>query len=168
MERKGVPRNNQWNANRPQQAFELALLGATEAQMASVLGVGVNTIDYWKRHKPEFLEALNRGRMEADSKVAAAFYRKCTGYTYTKNVVSVYKGEVIVTPVNEYVPPDSWSCMKWLANRQRPIWADVKQVETTTTTLNINKFDFSGLSNEELMIIKKAGLKQLAQHVNEN
>ena len=73
---KHIP-NTQWNEGRPQQAFELALLGYTEQQIADEMGVAHQTIEYWKRAKPKFLEKLNKGRARADQKVVNAFYQNC-------------------------------------------------------------------------------------------
>jgi hypothetical protein len=167
MER-GVSRPTQWNEDRTRQAFRLALLGATDREIAGVMGVDVCTIEYWKRTKPDFLEALNQGKLEADSRVAESIYRCAVGYEWEEEQAIAYKGEVTIVKVKRRKGPDAWAGMKWLNIRQRSRWADVSRTEVTQTNVNINKLDLSGMTVEELELIKSIGLKQIQQQVGEN
>lgn len=154
----------QWNDNRCKQAYQLALLGATEAEMAAVMGVNIGTIEYWKRTRTEFLEALNNGKTQADAKVVESLFRAATGYEYTEEVSHVCRGEVIVTRITKYKTPDPWSAVKWLSLRRRADWSETHRVEVTNTNININRLDFSGMTNEELKLMANIGLKQLDAH----
>jgi hypothetical protein len=145
-----------------EQAYRCALLGATDKQIAGVIGVDINTFDYFKRNRPEFLEALNRGKMDADAKVAEALYRRAIGYEVEEVDIKMYRGEIIKTTFIKHYPPDSWAAVKWLTIRQRTHWADIKVSENLQANININKFDFSELTTEELKMIKSIGLKQIA------
>lgn len=158
-----------WKDDFPRQAFQLALLGATDKQIAEIFNCNLQTIDYWKRtNKGGFRVALNRGKMQADAKVAEAFFKKATGYTVTEERILLDKGKPVPITVTRHIPPDSWAAFKWLSIRQREMWTDVQRTEITQTNININKFDFTGLSTEELMLVKKLGLKQLTEHVRDN
>lgn len=157
-----------YNEDRPRQAYKLALLGATDKQVADVMGVSIQTIDTWKRDRPEFAEALMRGKDQADMEVASAFYKRATGYDVVEKKVTIYRGKVIEYETTRHIPADPWSCQKWLSLRQREKWADVQRIETLTTNVNINRFDFTGISTEDLLVLERFGLKQLAQQSGGN
>ena len=150
-----------WREDLIQVAYLLALLGATDKQIANVMDVNQDTLDRWKRDKPEFLEALNRGKLGADTKVVEAFYKCATGYYYEEDETRVVNKEVIVTRVTKYKPPDPWTCSRWLALRQRGTWSETTKVEITNTNLNINKLDLTGVSIEQMKLLRDIGLKQL-------
>ena len=159
-----------WNADRSRQAFKLALLGLTDVEMADVMDININTFNMWKREHPRFLQKLRAGKIIADAKVAHALYKRATGFTVEEIHVCQHQGTVIQTPVMKYYPPDSWAANKFLSVRQRTLWADIMKTEHTNTNININKFDFTGISDEELMFLEKIGLsqrqKQIASHVD--
>ncbi|HUW67302.1 MAG TPA: hypothetical protein VMW20_04555 [Candidatus Nanoarchaeia archaeon] len=143
------------------QAYRLALLGATDAEIAACMMVGYEAFKKWKQTYPEFRVELNRGKMEADAKVAEALFHRAVGYEMDDVDVRMFKGQVIKTPIKKKFPPDSWACFKWLTLRQRAHWTDVKITESTQTNLNINRIDVSGLTTEELKMLKNIGLKQI-------
>jgi len=157
-----------WNDKRPGQAYELALLGATNKMMAMVFEVKEQTIDYWIRTRPEFKEAVHRGRIITDAKVAKALLQCATGYEYYEETAMMVKGEMLVKRIKKTVPPNPWAAAKWLAIRQRELWADVHKTEAINTNVNVFKLDFSGLSTDELKLVEKLGIKQLTQNAGEN
>ena len=65
-----------YQADYPEQARRLCLLGATDRDLAGCFEVSEGTINRWKRKYPEFAEALKRGKAFADAEVAEALYRK--------------------------------------------------------------------------------------------
>ena len=163
MERKSKQNEYklQWNSDRVRQVKELALLGATDKQMAGVMGINVQTLDYWKRTKPIFAESLREGKMEADAKVAAALYKRATGYKTIDYHFSSFKGDVTKTKYVKEIPADVIAAKTWLTIRQRELWADIMRTESKNTQINITKLDLSGLSTAELLLAKKLGLTQL-------
>jgi hypothetical protein len=108
---------------------------------------------------------LEEGKIIADSKVAASLYKRAVGFSFQEEVLHVIKGEVVRSVVTKHVIPDPWSAHKWLSARQPQLWTDTSKSETTHTNININKFDFNGLSTEELQLVEKIGLKQLAESI---
>lgn len=157
-------RTTAWNEDRPRQVYKLALLGATDRQIADVMGVSVQIVDYWKRTVPVFLQALNSGKLEADAEVAHSLYKRAHGFWFVETIVHMYQGKIIKTKINKYVVPDSWAANKWLSIRQREKWAEVKKIEGTLTNINIQKVDLGALTEQELLILKKAGLKMLVEN----
>jgi hypothetical protein len=166
--------NNQvvkWNDRTcPQQAFALALLGATDRQIAEAFDVNEDTIHYWKRHKPEFLKKLNEGKLIANSAVAESFYKCATGYYYEEEKAFLDKsGKVVKTTIRRYKGPDPWAAARWMSLRVRNgEWQEIQKTEITQTNINITKVDLSIFSNEELQVMEKMGVKAIVEHSNGN
>lgn len=113
-----------------QQVVKLCRLGATEPELADFFGVSVTTLHNWREHHPEFLEALNEGRQEADANVAQRLYERAMGYSHPAVKIHVGKdGDVTEVPYTEHYPPDTVAAIFWLKNRQRMKWRDRQEVE---------------------------------------
>ncbi len=110
---------------------KIALLGAKEEEIAGILGVSVRTVNYWKTESPDFLHALNTGRIAADASVADSLYRRALGYSHkaVKIFADPKTGKTVIVPYTEHYPPDSTACIFWLKNRQRKLWRDKFDVE---------------------------------------
>jgi hypothetical protein len=106
------------------QAYKLALVGMTDAQMADFFEVAVSTFARWKRMHRTFSDALKRGKGSADAEVAKALYRKATGYSHKAVKIFLHEGKAVIVPYTEKYPPDSTACIFWLKNRQREQWRD--------------------------------------------
>ena len=167
MIRRGRP-DSKWNDDRPRQAYLLSLLGATDREIAGVMDVEINTFNLWKRTHPALLEMLNRGKIQADSEMAEALFRRGKGFSIVEERVFMHKGEIIRCNVLKYYPPDSWAANKWLAVRQRDKWSEVQRIESTQTNINITKIDLTGFSREELMLMQKMNLQQLTENAGSN
>lgn len=158
-----------WNDDRPRQAFECALLGVTDKELAHIMNVDVDTIERWKKKHPEFLEKLQEGKEVSDAKVAEAFYKCATGFYYDEQHISVDKlGKVTVTTIRKYKPPEAWAAKQWLTVRRRAEWSDTQRLEITQTNINITKVDISLFNTEELALMQKMGLKQLTENAGNN
>ena len=138
-----------------EQAFKLALLGATDKEMADLWNVNPDTVHEWKKVHPEFSESINSGKVKADAEVAKSLYKRALGYQYDEityekvgdgqNIIEVsetglesvksdiYKKKV----VTKEVAPDVAAQNIWLKNRRGRVssdaqrWAD--KVETGFT-----------------------------------
>jgi len=153
-----------WNDKRCDQAYKLALLGATDKIMADVMGVHVTTIDYWKRkNKGGFLDALTKGKVAADAKVAECFFLNCIDRYVDDEIYHVVAGRVVKTKTKTFVRGDKWAQKQWLATRQRGLWTEITKTENVQTNININKFDFSGLSTKELELVKKLQIQEIKE-----
>lgn len=140
---KRGPKKGAANAGRPTLykpeydaiAEKMALLGATDAQLADALGVSEMTLNNWKLAHPNFVESLKRGKDEADAKVARSLYERALGYSHpSEKVVTVALGnnqgsEVVRVPIVEHYPPDTTAAIFWLKNRQKAQWRDKQEIE---------------------------------------
>lgn len=120
-----------YNDEMPERAYRLCLLGVTNGELAIALGVSVQTIEYWIRTKPKFRRAVERGRLEADSKVAAALYKRAVGFKVREQLIKTVQNRIVRVPVMKYYPPDVTACEVWLRNRQRHLWTSVYKHEVT-------------------------------------
>lgn len=159
MNRRLPLRPTQWNEHRTLQVYQMALLGATNAQMADMMQVSVKTLEYWIRTKPEFRERLMEGRAPADARVAESLYKAAVGYDYEEDVVTNCRGVVTVTRVTKHQPGNPWAMWKWLTARQRILWSDTQQAREIHNTLNINNIDMSELTTAELTLLRKLNQK---------
>lgn len=122
-----------------EQAYKLALLGATDKQLADFFHISTVTLDNWKTSKPEFLCALKEGKDKADAEVADSLYNRAIGYQYIEQEpIKLRKGkdehggiieEVQIVEVTKVMPPDTTACIFWLKNRQKEQWRDKQDVE---------------------------------------
>jgi hypothetical protein len=147
--------------------FNLAILGHTESEMAKVIGISTSTLSKWKERFPEVLDAIHEGKDEADGKVANALYQVAIGYSHedvqilTNRVkVKDERGKVIeerteplIVPVTKYYPPNVRAAIKFLQVRQPGRWSERTEVSGNIT--HSHKVDLSGLSIEELKVLKK-------------
>jgi hypothetical protein len=91
-----------------EQGRKLCLLGATDQELADFFEIDVRTVYDWKRTKPEFSQAIARGKMLADAEVAAKLYERACGYTH--GATKIYRaddGSVIKVPYTVEYPPDT-------------------------------------------------------------
>jgi len=162
-----------WNKSMIARAFFLATEGFTDHKIAIALGVHKETIYYWKRTKPEFEEALKKGKDKWDDQVEQAMLESAVGYTHTDIHVSTTKdGKVIETPITKYYPPNVTAGIFWLKNRRRDKWADVHRLDQNVN-INLAHIQHIDLNAEftiaELEVLESVGLKQIAQHArNDN
>lgn len=152
-----------WNKDRCRQAYMIAFLfGATDEQIAMTMDVHVHTINYWKRTKPEFLAALQEGKLEPDQQVEKCMFQRACGYSHPDIDIKVVNGEIVKTPFIRHYPPDVTAGIFWLKNRLRERWADVNK--PTLADVNITQINLTGFTREEKLALEKMGMKQLMQN----
>ena len=116
-------------------AKKLGRHGLIDTDYAELFGVAIQTIYTWKKNHPEFLEALNAGKQEADSKVEKALFELATGYEYDAEkpmIVSDGKdvgSHIEVANYREKIAPNATAIIYWLKNRQPEKWRDKQEIE---------------------------------------
>ena len=163
-----------------QQAYQLALLGLTNQEIADVWGVSIKTIEYWIKTRTKFAQALKEGRNIANAKVVDALYKRAVGYSHPESkFFKVGKGKkayIKEIKVMKHYPPDAGAALKILGIRQRKQWADIQKVEhLVNTNLNITYLQ-NTIRNEkqytdkELKTLLKLGInkKMILQNQEEN
>ena len=80
MARTGRPAKYDPKKNR--MVTGMCLLGSTDEQLAEHLEIDISNFYKWQTRYPDFREAIKRGRVEADAKVAVKMYEKSLGYKH--------------------------------------------------------------------------------------
>lgn len=125
-----VGRPSVYDAIYEEKAYNLALLGATEIEIAKIFGITKTTLTRWKREHGELSASINRGRDAADANVANRLYQRAMGFEHDDEeikVVSLGNGEgsqIERVKVRKVYPPDTAAAIFWLKNRQRGKWRD--------------------------------------------
>jgi hypothetical protein len=125
-----VGRPSKYKEEFNEQVFEMSLLGLTDTQMSSIIGVSEVTFNAWKHKHPEFLKSLMRGKEDADGKVAKAMYKRALGLTIIEEALTK-DGQIV--QLRKELPPDTPAAKHWLANRQRKLWANNGESTFNTT-----------------------------------
>jgi hypothetical protein len=107
-----------------EQAHNYCLLGATNDELADFLHVSPSTIDRWIAERTDFGEAVRRGRVVADSRVARGLYERAVGYDRTYERPLVVGSEVKPVICTTHYPPNVSACIFWLRIRRRQTWGD--------------------------------------------
>lgn len=115
---------------------DLRYLGASNKDIAGLLGVSLGTLTKWQEEYPEFAMAWRVGGAEADARVAASLFKRATGYSYTKKKVRLNpEGEVMEETTEEmHVPPDVKACVFWLTNRKPDSWQERVEIPVVPDT----------------------------------
>lgn len=92
--------------------------GSTVVEVAAQLGVNLSTIYDWRAKYPEFSEILQNSRLEADSAVREAMWKRATGYDVTlTEVTQDATGKRSTKLIKKHIPGDSTAQIFWLKNR---------------------------------------------------
>ena len=121
-ERRPVGRPSCYRESYQEQVYKLALLGATDKELADFFGVCEDTINEWKKVFPEFSESIKRGKIQADVEVAQKLFHRATGYTHPEEKIFCHDGKIIRANTTKHYPPDTGAAFIWLKNRR--MWTD--------------------------------------------
>ena len=125
-----------------EQARKLCRNGATDREIAYILGVCVRTFYRWRAEHDAFADALVDGKELADDRVERALYERACGYDYddVKIFHPASAKEPVIVPVRVHVPADVGAAKQWLASRRPQPWAGEKpSQEDTTRSLQLEK-----------------------------
>lgn len=118
-------------------ARKMALLGATDVEIAQAFDVTVETLNNWKRQRESFAASIRAGKVMADSEVVDSLFNRAKGYSYTDYKVFLPEGYVdketgkpipVIVPYTRERAPDTNAAKFWLMNRQRDLWRERQEV----------------------------------------
>lgn len=117
----------------PDMVRSLALLGATETEMAAAFGVCLKTITNWENKHPLFRQAILDGRLAADAQVGQRLFERALGYEHDEDKIfyDSKEGKSVVVPTTKRYPPDTTAAIFWLKNRRPEDWRDKQEVKNT-------------------------------------
>jgi hypothetical protein len=142
----------------PEKARKLALLMATDEEIADFFGIHRDTLYAWKAEKPEFSDAIARGGIQADAEVATKLKHRALGYSHEAVKIFMPAGatEPVYAHYTEHYPPDTNAASLWLRNRQRGRWRDQQDHEHN----HRHELDPGKLEYEQLMALALAAKDQ--------
>ncbi|MDH7973296.1 hypothetical protein QH494_13990 [Sphingomonas sp. AR_OL41] len=122
------------HALRARMAWEI---GATDAQVAFLLGVSASTLARWCARYPAMPEAREAGRDDADMRVTYALYRRAVGYEYRETRILLPFGakEPLAIPVTRHKHAESAAAFRWLALRRPDQWSGRAEPQDTNHDL---------------------------------
>jgi len=106
--------------------------------LALFFGVARSTIYLWKAQFPEFSDAIEAGRLRADSLVAERLFERAVGFEFVEQQAFKVKRieyhengkkaleteEIKVVEVIRRLPPDTKAMKYWLKNRHPDLWKE--------------------------------------------
>jgi hypothetical protein len=156
--------------------FYLALLGMTNEQMAVVFDINASEFNSWLHKFPTFLEALKKGKEQADSQVVYSLYQAAIGFEHDSEQIFMSKErtfgkdaqgrsyvmketpKIIRVPIVKKYPPSVKAALRWLEIRQPDQWSDRENKRAKVSIIQ-NNYDIHDLSTEELKVLQKIGLQ---------
>ena len=148
-----VGRPSKFDPKMLEQVEKLCMLGATDREMADFFEVSEQTFYTWKHEHPEFLEALRKGKEEADANVASRLYARAIGYEHDDVHISNYQGQVTQTPIRKHYPPDTAAAIIWLKNRQPKRWRDKVDHEVSGKVDHEHKLDIGEVARRVAFVL---------------
>ncbi len=113
-------------------AERLCRNGATDIEVADILGISVRTFYRWCLLHDEFTAAVRVGKDAADDRVERALYQRAVGYDYTaEKIVTPKGGGPVVMLYTAHVPADVRAALHWLAIRRPKPWARIPEPPAT-------------------------------------
>jgi hypothetical protein len=134
-------------------AEKLALLGATDQEMADFFEINVATLYRWRNEHDEFCEALKSGKHTADERVERSLYQRAIGYEQdeVKIFMPANAKEPVYAPFRAKIAPDVTAAIFWLKNRRREAWRDVSEHRSEVK----HTYDFSSVPDEDLAELER-------------
>lgn len=129
------------------EARRACMLGATNEELAALLGVSRTTIHNWMEEFPDFRKAIEEGKVAADARVAEKLYQRAIGYERpATRFFANPDGPPTQVDYTYHHAPDTSAAIFWLRNRRREDWRE--QVEHRHST-----------SHELLVVLEAARLR---------
>lgn len=112
-------------------AERLCRNGATDVEIAEILGICVRTLYRWRGEHAAFAAACRAGKALADDRIERALYQRAVGYTARAEKVVTPRGHArpVVVSYEVHVPADVRAAKFWLAVRRPEIWAQAAAAE---------------------------------------
>lgn len=141
--RKAIDKYKEYVEGKEESILSACRNGATNVDIAKMLGIGRTTLNKIIQDYPDFKALLRQGKDTADLFVENALYKRAIGYEIeeTTTEVQVLKdGSGTTTSVKKtkkHVAPDTTAAIYWLKNRKPETWRDKKDIVVDSPFLEL-------------------------------
>jgi len=156
------------------ETHRLARFGCTNEEIAEFLKISLQTFHAYNHDIPEFRQALEDGRMYDSMKVVDSLHKQALGYVVQEHEVAEHvtrSGDIVELKktVTKFVNPSVTAAIYLLKTRHGDKWMDIVKTESTKNlNIMVKNVDFSDMSDEELAMMKKIGIKRVPQEFHMN
>lgn len=147
----------------------LARFGCTNEEIAEWLKISLQTFAVYQHDIPEFMRALEDGRMFDSMKVVDSLHKQALGYVVQEHEVAEHvtrSGDIIELKktTTKFVNPSVTAAIYLLKTRHGDKWMDIVKTESTRNlNIMVKNVDFSDMTDDELVMLKKIGIKSIPQ-----
>jgi hypothetical protein len=151
-------RPTKYTDDMPKRAHKLCReAGFTDEQLAAAFGVALSRIKEWKVKRPEFQDAIKRGKDDFDSgTVEKSLLRRALGYSHPEDKIFNDNGTPLIVTTTKHYPPDTTAMIFWLKNRQPERWRDSQNIKLTGDVENPIKHQLSTILLPNIEAFRKA------------
>jgi hypothetical protein len=103
--------------------------GATEREIAAVLGISDRTLRRWAAEHIEFSSALSVSNRAMVNRARQALFERAAGYSFETEKIFQYQGSIIRAKTLEHVPPDPTAALRILERLEPETWKERTEVE---------------------------------------
>lgn len=100
------------------------VFGATEDEVAEVLGVTRRTLLNWRNEHPELAEAMKLGKAGPNERVVRSLYHRAIGYSHEAEKIFVHNGKIVRARTVQHYPPDTAAAIWFTKNRMPDEWRE--------------------------------------------
>jgi len=119
-------------------ARDLCYLGATEKQIADLLGVSVSTLKAWRERYPSFDAAWQDGTMNASVLVVKSLLQRACGY----DKIVWKETQFGMMREQKHIPADMSAIQYWLNNKHPGLWSGkIEHMPEGNGTIHLNPAD---------------------------
>lgn len=148
---KKIGRPSKFDTDMMSIVTNLTKKGATQAEIAAIIGVDTRTLQRWMSKNEDFRRVVREGRSVSDEMVEISLFKLANGYSLpeskffpertvtqeinpetksvTKKVVTEYKPKTVM----KFFPPDQRAIAFWLKNRSPSKWKDKNETDITSS-----------------------------------
>jgi hypothetical protein len=156
-------------ANMPEEVTRLARFGLSNVEIAEFFKISISTFEMYTREIPEIYEALQQGRLYDSMKVVDSLHKQALGYVVEETTIAEHmdrNGRIrtLTSKSTKHVAPSVTAAIYLLKTRHGDKWMDIVRTEATQNlNISVKNVDFSDMSTEELLTLKKLGIKSIPE-----